>query len=165
MGDSHTTMRLSFSSDHHVSDTMFVDDQNHQVYATTSNMLVRRTEILKFGPGTSNPSNLALVHFHNWSPDTITMGGQDLAAKEYLSKPSWFSSRRVFTAANGTTYEWEGCGFDTWRLSLLNGPEVGRSHSRSLGLMGPSKPPPYLEFSDDPRVLGSLDELIATYVY
>lgn len=31
--------------------------------------------------------------------------------------------------------------------------------------MGPSKHPPYLEFSDDPRVLESLDELIVAYVY
>ena len=83
-------MRLSFSSDH-VSDVVFTDEQNRQVYATTSSMLVRRTEILKFGPGTANPSNVALVHFHNWSPDTISLGGQELAAKEYLVKPSWIS--------------------------------------------------------------------------
>lgn len=31
--------------------------------------------------------------------------------------------------------------------------------------MGPNKHPPYLEFSDDPRVLNNLDELVVTYVY
>ncbi|KZV69263.1 hypothetical protein PENSPDRAFT_753467 [Peniophora sp. CONT] len=156
-------MRLIFSSDY-LTDTVLLDDQNRQIYATTSSTFERHTEVLKFGY--EGPSNLATVNFHNWSPDTIVMGGQELEAKAYLGKPSWLSSRRVFTAANGTAYEWnpEAIG-NTWTLSFLNGPEVGRSHSRSLGLIGPNKHPPYLEFSDDPRVLGSLDELVVTYVY
>lgn len=51
-----------------------------------------------------------------------------------------------------------------YQLSLFNGPEVGRAHSRSLGLLG-NKHPAYLEFSDDARVLNDLDELVATFVY
>ena len=42
---------------------------------------------------------------------------------------------------------------------------VGRSHSRSLGFIGKTSHPPYLELSDDPRVLDALDELITTFVY
>ena len=46
----------------------------------------------------------------------------------------------------------------------MDGREVGRSHSRSLGLRG-KKHKPYLEFADDSDVLNDLDELIATFVY
>ncbi|KZV69271.1 hypothetical protein PENSPDRAFT_686502 [Peniophora sp. CONT] len=156
-------MRLDFSSDY-ITDTALLDEQHRQVYATTSSAFGRRTEVLKFDFGTSSPSNLATMKFHDWSRDTITMDGQELDAKNYLTKPSWISSRRVLTATNDTMYAWESAG-DTWTLSLLDGAEVGRSHSRSLGLTGPDKHPQYLEFSDDPRVLKNLDELIVTYVY
>lgn len=50
------------------------------------------------------------------------------------------------------------------QLRLLNGAEVGRSHSRSLGLMG-KKHTPYIEFIDDPNVLNDLDDLVASFVY
>ena len=53
---------------------------------------------------------------------------------------------------------------DFTQLRLFNGPEVGRAHSRSLGLLG-NKHPAYIELSDDPRVLNDLDEVIATFVY
>ena len=89
----------------------------------------------------------------------------------------------MFTSASGYTYEWSTDG-KAWRvcisnkllvsrsltefssqLSLLNGREVGRSHSRSLGLIGSQKHKPYLEFIDDPNILNDLDELVATFVY
>ena len=124
-------MRLIFSSDY-ITDTTLVDEYSRQTYATTSSTFLRHTDILKFGSNPAGPSNIATVNFHNWGPDTITLGGQELVAKEFITKPSWFSrfvstfssstiaylmhalrSRRVFTASNGTTYEWEGIG-NTW---------------------------------------------------
>ncbi|KZV69270.1 hypothetical protein PENSPDRAFT_753471 [Peniophora sp. CONT] len=158
-------MRLIFSSDY-ITDTVLLDDQNRQVYATTSSTFGRHTEVLKFDSGASGPSKLATLDFHNWTSDMITLRGREMMAKDYIDKPSWTSSRRVFSTANRDAFEWVPETFgNTWSLHLLNGPQVGRSHSRSLGLMGPTQHPPYLEFSDDPRVLSSLDELIVTYVY
>lgn len=85
-------MRLSFNSSDRISDTTLLDDQNRLVYTTTSSTFGRHTQVLKFGSsGTSGPLNLASVTFHNLSPDTITLGGHKLIAKDYLVKPSWFS--------------------------------------------------------------------------
>ncbi|VDC06091.1 unnamed protein product [Peniophora sp. CBMAI 1063] len=153
-------MRLSYTS-HHITDTTLVDDSGRRLYATTSSTFGRSTDVLKFGSVGS--STLASIHFHNWGSDGITLGGRRLKAKTYLTKPSWWSKRRVFTSASGQTYEWDRNG-KAWRLRLFNGPEVGRSHSRSLGMLG-SKHPAYLEISDDPRVLNDLDELVVSFIY
>ncbi|KZV72469.1 hypothetical protein PENSPDRAFT_733526 [Peniophora sp. CONT] len=153
-------MRLSYTSNH-ITDTVLVDDSSRQLYATSSSTFGRKTEVMKFG--TMWTSNLAVLRFHDWHSDTITMNGQKHRAKSYVTKPSWWSRRRVFTSTRGYTYEWVPKG-NTWRLRLLNGTEVGRSHSRSLGLMG-KKHKPYLELTDDPDVLNDLDELVTTFVY
>ena len=53
---------------------------------------------------------------------------------------------------------------NTYQLCLSDGSEVGRSHSRSFGIMG-KKHTPYLEFNDDPSILDDLDEIVAIFVY
>ena len=50
-------------------------------------------------------------------------------------------------------------------MCLSNGTEVGRSHSRSFGIVGATKHAPYLEFDDDTAISKDLDELIVTFVY
>ncbi|KZV72470.1 hypothetical protein PENSPDRAFT_649745 [Peniophora sp. CONT] len=150
-------MRLSYTS-HRITDTVLVDDSSRRLYATTSSTFGRTTDVLKFDG--SNSSNLASLHFHGWSSDTVAIHGRQRNAREYLTKQcdtqaASLYSLRLWHLSSTLPY---------YQLSLFSGPEVGRAHSRSLGLLG-NKHPAYLEFSDDARVLNDLDELVATFVY
>lgn len=105
-------MRLFFSSSY-ITDTVLLDDipGDRRVYAFTSSTFLRQTKVLKFGPGTSGSSGLATIRFHYWRADRITMGGQELIAKDYLAKPSWSSksvTRAVACQTKAITDEYYG---------------------------------------------------------
>ncbi|VDC06090.1 unnamed protein product [Peniophora sp. CBMAI 1063] len=152
-------MRLIYTS-RLITDTVLVDDSGHRLYATSTSTFGRQTEVMKSGHMWN--SNLATLRFHRWRSDTITINGQKRTAKSYITKPSWWSRRRVFTSASGYTYEWVPKG-NKWRLRLPDGREAGRSHSRSRGLLG-KKHKPYPELINDPNILNDLDELVATFL-
>ncbi|VDC03318.1 unnamed protein product [Peniophora sp. CBMAI 1063] len=156
-------MRLYFSSTK-VTDTVISDEHNRPLYATSSSTYLRHTQILKCTPTAPTPVNFATIDFHNFSPDYLTLRGEKFKVTDFLERPVLNSNRREFVLANGTKFvcQWVA---NIWRLSLLDGPEVGRSHVYLPGLNGDTPNPSFIEFSDDPRVLNSLDDLIVIYVY
>ncbi|VDC03291.1 unnamed protein product [Peniophora sp. CBMAI 1063] len=154
-------MRLIYTTDH-IGDTVLLDESGRQLYATTSSTVGRKTEIVKLD---KSSTTLAVIRFRSWSADTIETHGRKLKAKKYLTKPSWWSRRRIFTCTSNQTYEWK-MSSRAWKLRLFNGPEVGHAHSRSRQIFRRrAKEPAYLEFSDDPRVLNDLDEIVVAFVY
>lgn len=81
-------MRLTYTSIF-IADTLLVDDYGRQLYATTSSVFGRKTEVTKFGQTWT--SNFATLRFHKWQSDNITVNGQRHRAKSYVTKPSWWS--------------------------------------------------------------------------
>ena len=128
-----SAMLLTCTSNH-ITDTVFVDDSGRQLYATSTSTFGGKTDVMKLEQMWNK--NLATLQFRCLLADTININGQELPAKSYAAKPAWWSryaltrarrlaitgdaylhvySRRVFTCASGSTYEWVPKG-STWKV-------------------------------------------------